>query len=190
MTPQDVITFSIDGLAHNNHLYRINSDWKSIMDGLEIMVSGPAKTIWKTIVFSHNQHQIKEIEELAYSMGVDEFRLIKTSRFGEEKFRPDEQYIDASRLYENSFRRQVITPKCASIHPPLITPDGYCWPCCWISSYFTLHKTDIWKNRHLFDMKTCNMEQVINNISSFAETVKNNPEQAHSVCKMHCGNVD
>ncbi len=53
LTDQDSITFSIDGLQDTNHLYRVNSNWTSIMHGLDIMRQGSAKVAWKTIVFKH-----------------------------------------------------------------------------------------------------------------------------------------
>jgi wyosine [tRNA(Phe)-imidazoG37] synthetase (radical SAM superfamily) len=43
LTSTDSITFSIDGLEETNHLYRINSDWHSIITGVGIMAKGPAK---------------------------------------------------------------------------------------------------------------------------------------------------
>jgi sulfatase maturation enzyme AslB (radical SAM superfamily) len=54
------ITFSIDGLEDTNKIYRINSEWESIMNGFNTIKKYGIKTVWKFIVFRHNQHQIEE----------------------------------------------------------------------------------------------------------------------------------
>jgi MoaA/NifB/PqqE/SkfB family radical SAM enzyme len=187
LTDQDEIVFSIDGLEHNNHIYRRNSDWKTLIDAVSIAVSGPAKVSWKTIVFSYNEHEIDIIKQYAMSLGVDEFLVVNTSRFGDDYFKPSTQYVDISKLYDSAKNNTLINPKCSkNSRQTFITSDGYCWPCCWITSYFTLHKTELWKNRTLFDLKTNSLDQILENIEDFSKTLRNNSRDAHSVCKMMC----
>ena len=42
LTEEDTVEFSIDGLEDTNHLYRKNSNWQSIMTGLDIIKKGKA----------------------------------------------------------------------------------------------------------------------------------------------------
>jgi MoaA/NifB/PqqE/SkfB family radical SAM enzyme len=187
LTDQDEIVFSIDGLEHNNHLYRKNSDWTTLIDAVKTAVDGPAKITWKTIVFSYNENEIDQIKNYATSIGVDKFLLVNSNRFGDNYYVPSSQHIDASKLYVNSKHQNQIAPKCnKTSHQTYITPDGYCWPCCWITSYFTLHKTELWKNRKMFDLRLNSLDQILENIENFSIDVKNNPHTAHSVCKMMC----
>lgn len=70
LTADDTVTFSIDGLEHNNHRYRINSDWQSIMMAVEIIARSPARVTWKTLIFSYNQNDLDKIRTLAEGMGA------------------------------------------------------------------------------------------------------------------------
>jgi hypothetical protein len=51
--------------SHTNHLYRVNSDWASIMQGIDIISQGPARLHWKTIVFQFNYNSLDTIKEFA-----------------------------------------------------------------------------------------------------------------------------
>jgi len=187
LTEHDEIVFSIDGLEHNNHLYRQNSDWKTLIDAVKVAISGPAKIVWKTIVFSHNEQEIDNIKEYALSLGVDEFVIVNSNRFGDDSFSPTVQYVDSSKLYADAKNNTAISPKCnKQSSQTFITPDGYCWPCCWITSYFTLHKTELWKNRKMFDTKLNSFDEILENIENFSQSIKRNAAGAHSVCKMMC----
>ena len=77
----DPVTFSIDGLADTNAVYRVNARWPDIMAAVAAL-RGRAWLIWKMIVFRHNQHQTEAARALAGELGFDEFRLIRSGRFG------------------------------------------------------------------------------------------------------------
>jgi len=188
LTAKDQIVFSIDGLEHTNHLYRKNSDWDSLIEAVKICTKGPARIVWKTIIFSFNQHDLDTMETFALDQGVDEFRLIKTHRFGDDTLKPTVDRIDTVKLYENSMRLSKISPQCGrNSNQTFVTPDGYCWPCCWMTSYYTLHKTDLWQNRGLYDIRTRTFDQILDQIDLYATKVKTDPQSAHSVCHMMCG---
>ena len=86
----DQIQFSIDGLEDTNHLYRKNAKWKSIMNAIEVLKDRKFKMVWKFIVFKHNQHQIKEANELCAKLGFDQFRLEHSDRWlGKKDLMPD-----------------------------------------------------------------------------------------------------
>ncbi|MHA1872621.1 MAG: radical SAM protein [Candidatus Heimdallarchaeaceae archaeon] len=83
LTPIDYIVFSIDGWDNkSNNLYRVGSDFDSIIKGLKIMVASPAIVRWSTIIFKFNENKIEDIIELARSLGVDRFDITKSTLFG------------------------------------------------------------------------------------------------------------
>jgi MoaA/NifB/PqqE/SkfB family radical SAM enzyme len=180
---QDTVYFSIDGLQHNNHLYRRNSDWDSIMQGLDIMVKSPARVIWKTLIFSYNVDEIEQIRSLAIDCGA-EFTAESTSRFGDESLEPEEKLIDTSRLYKTSANVTEIVPQCRE--QEYISADGYYWPCCLITSMFTLHKTTLWKQRKNWDISSQNLDQARVHLEQWRQQILDNPANAHDVCKMSC----
>jgi MoaA/NifB/PqqE/SkfB family radical SAM enzyme len=183
VTEQDTIFFSIDGLEHNNHLYRKNSDWKSIMQGLEIMSQSPARVIWKTIIFAYNANELDQIQDMAHSYGV-EFASRPTARFGDDSLKPDVQLIDTSVLYKNIPKNIKIQPQCSTLE--YISADGYYWPCCLISSMFTLHKTELWKQRKNWTIQNQTLDQTRSQLNHWKQNILDSPETAHDVCKMHC----
>ena len=83
---RDRIIFSIDGLPSNNHLYRVNSKWESIENGIRTLVeyNPDIKIIWKWILFKYNQNDINEGIILAKKLGFHGFRVVKSVRYEDE----------------------------------------------------------------------------------------------------------
>jgi MoaA/NifB/PqqE/SkfB family radical SAM enzyme len=184
LTVDDEVHFGIDGLEHNNHVYRKNSDWNSIMTGLDIMTQSPAQVIWNCIVFQYNQDHIDSIRDFAHSRGV-KFRAKITSRFGDDSLRPGEQYIDFQRMYRKELDDPVdIDPKCSSKW--MITSQGYLQPCCWITGPFTWYKSRPYRERNRWQLKDQNLDQVMTVMAEWKDFLIQNPDQAEMVCRMHC----
>lgn len=80
-TNGDYCTFSLDGLEDTNHLYRVNTNWKKIMQNVQAFLDGGGTAHWDYIVFEHNEHQVEEAKELAKSMGFKNFNVKKTTRW-------------------------------------------------------------------------------------------------------------
>jgi MoaA/NifB/PqqE/SkfB family radical SAM enzyme len=184
LTPADTVYFSIDGLEHNNHLYRRNSDWNSIMEGLTIMSQGPARVVWKTLYFSYNINEIDQIKALADSKGV-EFFVESSSRYGDQTLIPNENFIDTSRLYKKSIDPVVIDPQCGH-KEEYISADGYYWPCCLITSMYSLHKTSLWKDRANWKISNQTLDSARERVLNWKQAILDNPAQAHDICKMSC----
>lgn len=97
LTEKDTITFSVDGWDNqSNNLYRVNSNFDSIIKGIKVMVKSPCTVRWATIFFKFNQDKIETILDLAKSLGVDYFDLTKSSLFGSTF----NSYIDKSLGYD------------------------------------------------------------------------------------------
>jgi MoaA/NifB/PqqE/SkfB family radical SAM enzyme len=184
LTPNDTVYFSIDGLEHNNHLYRRNSDWNSIMEGLSILAQGPSRVVWKTLYFSYNINDIDQIKALAHSKGV-EFFVEPSSRYGDEALQPNENFIDTSRLYKHNISTIDIEPQCGN-PAEYISADGYYWPCCMITSMYSLHKTSLWKDRDNWKISNQTLDSAREQVLRWRQAILDNPADAHDVCKMSC----
>jgi len=183
----DCVEFSIDGLEDTNAIYRINSEWSSIMQAIDTVVAAGVPTVWKTIIFKHNQDQLDQIRTLALSKGIGDFRTVMTHRFGGDQYRPDSQMIDSKRLYENSCDISDVTPACDQGGQLYVAPDHYCWPCCWISSYRTLHHTTLWKERQDWSIENHNLDDIVSANQKWADLIYRQPQNSHAVCRMMCG---
>ena len=75
------VTFSVDGLKDTNHLYRQNVNWDIVDQSMRAYIEGGGKVRWDYLIFDHNQHQVKEAEQYAKSIGVYKFQSKKTGRF-------------------------------------------------------------------------------------------------------------
>ena len=99
LNKNDVVTFSIDGWDQkSNEQYRVNSHFKSIMEGLKTLrhFNPEVYIIWSTIIFKFNQNKIDTIKNLAKSMGVDSFNVVQSRLFGSI----NSDYIDTKLGYD------------------------------------------------------------------------------------------
>lgn len=191
---QDQITFSIDGLEDTNHLYRINSDWPSIMLGLDTMLAGRANVQWKTIIFAYNYQQLDQIKKIAESKGAT-FTAVKTHRFGKDWLIPPEHLVENEFLYRleysNPDNKLLISPRCNQ--EKTVTCDGYLFPCDWIRNPRTLYKSELWKHRSRWleklHIRNTNFDEAMKVVNDWANHVRENSVKGQTVpdlCKMKC----
>lgn len=194
LTDKDRVTFSIDGLADTNHLYRINSDWPSIERGIDIIARSSAQMHWKTIVFNFNVEQLEKIKSFANAKGAT-FHAEKTHRFGNDDLKPNTQYVETNHLFQPDFTKNEpieIEPRCIS-EARVITADGYLSPCNWIRNPRTFYKSQLWrqKQRWLDKLKMENntFDQALLVIKDWENYVIQNGLESGNVdvlCKMLC----
>ena len=71
------VRWAIDGLEDTNHLYRVNSDWNSIMLGIKTLrANWPGRIGWRYVIFEHNYHQVADAKKLAEQLGMRRFRPV------------------------------------------------------------------------------------------------------------------
>jgi MoaA/NifB/PqqE/SkfB family radical SAM enzyme len=111
----DTVNFSIDGFDNeSNNLYRIRSDWQSIMEGMDIMCKqSSAHVNWATIVFSFNQDHLENIKQQALQIGCDGLQLTYSTKFGSkykaayngenDQLEPRNEYISKTQRYERHY---------------------------------------------------------------------------------------
>ena len=195
LTENDSIIFSIDGLENTNHLYRVNSDWESVMQGLDIMVKGPAHVHWKTIVFNFNYNKLDEIKNFAESRGAT-FHAKKTHRFGDQSLAPPDNYVESNHLFQDDFihNHQIeIEPRCEK-EAKIITADGYLSPCDWIRNPQTFYKSQLWKQQERWmeklQIKDNTYDQALEVVRDWENYVRQNSltgsDNVDVLCKMLC----
>lgn len=80
----DQIHFSIDGWNQfSNEQYRVNSDFDSIMRGVEtVRANSKVYMLWDCIGFKFNEQHIEYMKNMAKKLGFDSFQLTKSTKFG------------------------------------------------------------------------------------------------------------
>lgn len=110
----DTVNFSIDGYDDaSNNLYRINSNWDSIVSGIKALRQSNQQVFinWAAIVFRFNQDHLDNIASQAKALGMDLLQLTKSTKFGSkyggygsvnDPLEPREEFISSSHRYERS----------------------------------------------------------------------------------------
>ena len=113
----DTINFSVDGYDdQTNNLYRVGSDWDSIMSGMNIMCQHSlAFVYWAVILFQFNQDHVDRIEQQARSIGCDGLQLTYSTKFGSkygsayggtnDELEPRIEFVSKTHRYERYFRQ-------------------------------------------------------------------------------------
>jgi MoaA/NifB/PqqE/SkfB family radical SAM enzyme len=150
------ITWSIDGLEDTNHLYRRGVIWQRIIDNAQAFINAGGLARWRMLVFDHNAHQLKECEQLAFSMGFKKFDINGGHTFSAinsivgkavEKFKANKKeeartiaynksYLDnverVKGLLEKGFDKSQITCKWQKKRKVQISHIGEVLPCCYL----------------------------------------------------------
>lgn len=113
----DTVNFSVDGYDNvTNNMYRVNSDWDSIINGIAALRSANKDVFinWAMIVFSFNQDHIANIIEQAKNLGMDQLQITRSTKFGSkygqayggatDTLEPRTEYISSSHRYERETR--------------------------------------------------------------------------------------
>jgi MoaA/NifB/PqqE/SkfB family radical SAM enzyme len=108
----DSVHFSIDGWDHHsNQQYRVNSDFDSILDGIQTLRSVThCEIVWAAIAFRFNQNQISHMQHMAKTLGMDRFQLTKSTKFGSvypaygagDNLEPDREFVSSSHRFERT----------------------------------------------------------------------------------------
>lgn len=106
----DSVHFSIDGYDNaSNNLYRVNSDYNSIIAGLRTLrATSSCQIVWAAIAFQFNEEHLDSMKEHAQSLGIDRFQLTKSTKFGsvypsygiDDPLQPSIKYVSSSHRFE------------------------------------------------------------------------------------------
>jgi MoaA/NifB/PqqE/SkfB family radical SAM enzyme len=109
----DAVNFGIDGFDDaSNNLYRVNSNWHSIMQGIQTLRKHNNQIFinWALIAFSFNQDRLADIQQMATDLGMDGLQITKSTKFGskygehykgqQDDLEPRSEWISSSHRYE------------------------------------------------------------------------------------------
>jgi hypothetical protein len=113
LNDRDTVAFSIDGYDNeSNNLYRVNSDWDSIITGVTTLTKlKQAHITWAIIAFAFNQDKLKDIENIVRNYGCDSLQVTKSIKFGSrfasyntsettDNLEPRSEFVSQSGRYE------------------------------------------------------------------------------------------
>jgi len=141
----DRLIISIDGTTQETYQqYRVGGNLKKVLEGAANIVKWKknlkSKTpfvVFQFLVVRHNEHQIKEVQELGRQVGVDDVWL-KTAQVYDYQNDPNKlipENAKYSRYKKNSAGEMKFKGNNANHcwrlwHDPVITWDGAVVPCC------------------------------------------------------------
>ena len=157
---EDTVQFSVDGWDQaSNNLYRVNSDFDSIISGVKTLRQNSDCTIkWSTIYFNFNEDKINDIMQLTKSIGVDILQTVCSTKFdgrysvdGQDPLKPkNQEHHNPSTVYlQNTLKLsdrkipimfkytvdQHSWAKCLNWKKELfINVEGLVFPCPWFNS--------------------------------------------------------
>ena len=106
----DSVHFRID--VHDNasnNLYRVNSDYDSIIVGLQTLrATSRCQIIWAAIAFKFNEDHLDIMQQFAKQLGVDIFQLTKSTKFGsvypsygvDDPIEPSVKFVSSTHRFE------------------------------------------------------------------------------------------
>jgi MoaA/NifB/PqqE/SkfB family radical SAM enzyme len=110
LSDEDTVHFSIDGWDNaSNNLYRVNSDFDSIMQGVDILRSvSRCRIVWAAIAFRFNENQLDNMKSMAQSHGFDAIQFTKSTKFGtiypsygvNDPLEPSKKFVSNSHRFE------------------------------------------------------------------------------------------
>ena len=122
----DTVHFSIDGWDNvSNNMYRVNSDFESIMDGISALRgSSDCQLIWAAIAFQFNEDRLDSMKHLAKQLDIDVFQLTKSTKFGsiypsygiDDPLQPSEKFVSKSHRFEREISELTYRGSWTPIH--------------------------------------------------------------------------
>lgn len=106
----DSVHFSIDGYDDaSNNQYRVNSDYDSIIAGLQTLRStSRCLIIWAAIAFKFNENHLDHMQHTAKNLGVDRFQVTHSTKFGSvypsyganDPLQPSDRFVSSTHRFE------------------------------------------------------------------------------------------
>jgi len=186
----DHVTFAIDGLPDNFTKYRINADWQSMIQGIDIISESKARMIWQYILFSYNVKNVQQALRLSKDLGFDEFFTMDSGRWdnGSEWLTPN---IDSVSQLKQDWKKGKpidIDPKCSDQARHYISADGFYTPCCWMGEHRFYYKSEFFKDRKMYDIRENTLSEILGreHVINFYNNIK---DSKLDVCQFNCPKV-
>lgn len=154
------VGFALDGLEDTHHLYRLDTNWHTIMQNAQALIKAGGRAVWRFVAFDHNRHQEKSCRIMAHELGFVRFENISDGRgqgpvftrsgeFSHWLGRPNDRVTPVTEMVQHHLT--WFDPKTVQIEndqPDLeincehlrgqeiyISADGSVYPCCFLGFY-------------------------------------------------------
>jgi len=180
----DIIQFSMDEVPGSKPVYRINNDWPSVLEGINVVVKSAAKAVWRLIPFKFNEGDLKVCEQLSEELGFYKFHVVPSDRWNEKTssaLKPSAVTLFREARYNNSV---PFKPLCVLTHKQhYISSGGMYFPCCYLEEFRSRFKTKFRKFSELVNIKNTTISSILTNteIQQFYSEVEND-----RTCQLVC----
>lgn len=204
--PNVTINFAIDGVDNDTlDRYRIGVIYDKVIKNLKSFTSAGGKAQWNFIVFKHNEHQVKQAEQLAKEYKAD-FRIKVTQKFRSKKHwkvMEDGKIIDTleppvnveyrhpnvgindhdttsiikfNLERYNSLNGMKVNCKSLQRKEIYLSANGLLFPCCYLGTY-THDSPGSYQFRSLYKLSNFDLNNLsVENIVDYMYTISNNWE--------------
>ena len=86
------VQFAIDGLEDTHSIWRQNTDFNKIIKNIKTFIEAGGLAQIVTTLFDHNQHQVDEIVNMAYSLGCTSI-FLRPSYHNETEVKTDKNFV-------------------------------------------------------------------------------------------------
>jgi MoaA/NifB/PqqE/SkfB family radical SAM enzyme len=188
---RDHLTFSIDGTPDNFTNYRINADWKSIRDGIQVAANSSVNTTWKYITFSFNEHTIEEARLLSTEYGIKNFMVVNSDRWlGEsDPFKPKTVIGPRQEVIMQwkPEKKSQISPLCKiSNAEHFISANGFYSPCCYSAEYHFYYASEFYKNKQMYDISNISLSRILETTQPFYNNIETTQPK---YCSFNCSTL-
>ena len=211
LTYNDQVTFSIDGWNNSsNNLYRINSDFDSIVLGIKTLRAASECLIqWSAIYFAFNQDKIDTMQQMALDLGCNRFQTVKSSKFdgrysigGVDVLKPANSLIADTAVYITDIKilqsgkyipsipivPAVLHPwaKCLNFKKDLFVGiDGIVSPCPWFNNEYQSNDF-LETNRKKLSIRNRSFLDILNDIELWNKLVNRFNTNPLEICQLKC----
>lgn len=126
LSTHDTVVFGIDGLEDTHHIYRIGTEYHTVIENAKTFIQAGGNAHWQFIKFKHNEHQWTQCQETANQLGFTNFITLHSDRnFAQTELYPASDYV----------RRQptgCISCQSWNKKEVFVYADGTVYPCCFL----------------------------------------------------------
>jgi MoaA/NifB/PqqE/SkfB family radical SAM enzyme len=137
LNPNDKVVFGIDGLADTHHLYRVGTDFHTVLSNAKSFIHAGGNAHWQFIKFAHNEHQWSDCEKLSQELGFTNFITLHSDRnFEESHLNPPTDQLDVQPT-------GCVSCMSANKREVFVYADGTVYPCCFLGGIHTWSKNNV-----------------------------------------------
>lgn len=190
---QNHIYFAVDGLEDTHKIHR-GTDYNTVVRNIKAFVKAGGRSIWQTIAFKYNEHQIDECKKQAEESGS--MFILKMSRQYEKEGQFSKPKIVKYKGRADMCKNINSEPYCfyTDKKEVWLEADGYLHPCCFMCArVFEISTKNIkipWKlllnyakERQMTNLNTHSFQDSLN--SSYFKYIEKNYKKI-DICKTTC----